>query len=68
MKPLGFTVAEMRELLRARETLSAATATDDDRAEATERLTAFSASAVTRCDRCDDLREQLDRAEAPPLR
>ncbi len=61
MKPLGFTVAEMRGLLRARETLSATTATDDDRAEAAELLTAFSASAVTRC---DDLREQLDRAEA----
>ncbi len=60
MKPLGFTVAEMRELLQARETLGAESVTDGDRAEATARLTAFSAAAVTRC---EELREQLARAE-----
>lgn len=60
MKPLGFTVAEMRELLDARELLGSSSAGHKQRALATERLTEFSSAAVQRC---EELREQLARAE-----
>lgn len=59
MKPLEFTLEEMRELLRAREQLAAV---DDDRQGALlERIAMFAAAAEERCGR---LREQLYAAEA----
>lgn len=60
MKPLGFTVQEMGELLDARDTLDHGDA--DARQEAGERLKAYAAAAAQRC---EELREQLARAEQP---
>jgi DNA-binding transcriptional MerR regulator len=58
MKPLGFTVQQMRELLAAHDSL----ASDDAQARqaAESRIAEFAAQAVARC---DELREQLSRAE-----
>lgn len=60
MKPLGFTVVEMRELLDARELIGSARAGAKARARATEQLAEFAAAAEHRC---DELREQLTHAE-----
>lgn len=60
MKPLGFSIEEMRELLEARDTLQGSTADDDARASALERLKGFAQAAA---DRVDELHDQLDRAE-----
>ncbi|MBA2349941.1 MAG: MerR family transcriptional regulator [Solirubrobacterales bacterium] len=57
MKPLGFTVAEMRELLDARDLMRAG---GEGAAEAGERLGAYAADAAARC---EELRERLGRAE-----
>jgi len=60
MKPLGFTVQEMRDLLDARDTLRRPDAADDELEAARERLVAFSRGAA---DRCEDLRRQVTNAE-----
>ena len=58
MKPLGFTVEEMRELLSARDDL---THTQAKRREAAEdQLAVFARDAG---ERCEKLRDQLTRAE-----
>lgn len=56
MKPLGFTVQQMRELLDARETLADEDAEDAAREIARERVSRFAALAGTAC---DGLRDQL---------
>jgi DNA-binding transcriptional MerR regulator len=58
MKPLGFTVQQMRELLAAHDALGA----QDSRARraAESRIAEFAQQAVARC---DELRDQLSRAE-----
>jgi DNA-binding transcriptional MerR regulator len=60
MKPLGFTVQEIRALLEARDVLAGDDVDDEARHAAIERLRAFSAATA---DRVDELREQLGRAE-----
>jgi MerR family copper efflux transcriptional regulator len=60
MKPLDFTLEEMRELLTARDLL-AGTIGDDERRAARERLTMFAVAAEQRCGR---LRDQLQAAES----
>lgn len=58
MKPLGFTVAQMNELLAARDELEAENPTDRDAARAL--IDQFASDAA---DRCEHLRDQLARAE-----
>lgn len=58
MKPLGFTVQQMRELLTAHDTLTTGDA--DARREAETRLDEFAEQAAARC---EELRDQLARAE-----
>ena len=58
MKPLGFTVQQMRELLDARDALDAEDATTREAAE--ERVAGFARDAA---ERCEELRDQLARAE-----
>jgi len=60
MKPLGFTVQEMRELLDARDLVRDAGAEPAAYGAARERLKAFASAAAKSC---DDLRAQLERAE-----
>lgn len=60
MKPLGFSVQEMRDLLDARDTLRGSRASAPTRAAATERLGEFASAAG---ERCRELRDQLARAE-----
>ena len=60
MKPLGFTVQEMRDLLDASDALDDASAGEDAREAAAERLREFAAAAGGRV---DELRTQLERAE-----
>jgi len=60
MKPLGFTVQQMRELLDARETLIDNAADEDARESARDRLSEFAALAATACEK---LREQLARGD-----
>ncbi|MGD9735827.1 MAG: MerR family transcriptional regulator [Solirubrobacterales bacterium] len=59
MKPLGLSLDEMRELLRARETLRGAGGVDE-RARARARLEGFAELAG---ERCRELRGQLRSAE-----
>jgi len=61
MKPLGFTVQEMRELLDARDALRRDDADEDEQAAARERLSAFARAAA---ERCEDLRRQVENADA----
>jgi DNA-binding transcriptional MerR regulator len=61
MKPLGFSVQEMRDLLDARDAVRRATRDGPDRTAATDHLAAFAAAAAQRC---DQLRDQLAVAEA----
>jgi MerR family copper efflux transcriptional regulator len=61
MKPLGFTVAEMGQLLQARDKLASRRVSEATRAAAQEQLAAFARLAA---DRCDDLRQRLADAEA----
>ena len=58
MKPLGFTVQQMAELLAAYDALDSTDA--DVRRAAERRLAEFAEQAVTRC---QELREQLAHAE-----
>ncbi|WP_407548484.1 MerR family transcriptional regulator [Streptomyces sp. Pv4-95] len=61
MKPLGFTLDEMRDLLRATDRLDSGDALpDDERAEALDRVRDFERRAA---ERVADLRTQLVRAE-----
>lgn len=61
MKPLGFSVEEMCELLDARDVLEDASSTEPETAAAQERLAGFATAAAERVER---LREQLAVAEA----
>ena len=61
MKPLGFTVQEMCELLEARDTAGAELTGAAERAAAQERLAAFATAAG---ERVEKLRDQLTLAEA----
>ena len=58
MKPLGFTVQQMRELLAAHDALGSRDASARRAAE--RRITEFAQQAVARC---EELRDQLSRAE-----
>lgn len=60
MKPLGFTVQEMRELLDARDTARDTSAPAKARASARRQLADYAISAA---ERCDKLRRQLQQAE-----
>lgn len=60
MKPLGFTLAEMKQLLDSLDTLDDPTATTEQRARATEFLSECRAKAE---DSCERLRRQLAYAE-----
>ncbi len=73
MKPLGFTIDEMRELLSALEVLSSAEATDSDRARAGEDLALYHRRAGEACQTlsrqlsyAQELTEQLARYCIPP--
>ena len=61
MKPLDFTLENMRELLGVRDELEVGVADEDRRAELLERLAMFTAAAQERCAR---LRDQLSIAES----
>lgn len=60
MKPLGFTLQEMAQLLKARDQLQRAQPGDPAYERARERLGAF---AVTAKRKCEELRGQLETAE-----
>lgn len=60
MKPLGFTVEQMRDLLIAYDAVEDPCVDDDARASARERLAEFAALAA---ERCEELRRQLAIAE-----
>lgn len=60
MKPLGFSVQQMCDLLEARDGARDAGADPARRAASERRLAEFAAEAA---ERCDQLREQLARAE-----
>ncbi len=60
MKPLGFTISEMRELLDARATLRSQRAGAKARRAAADALSAFADQAA---ERVLELRSQLDQAE-----
>lgn len=59
MKPLDFTLEEMRDLLQVRDRLADG-AGDDERGALLDRLGMYAAAAETRCEK---LREQLEVAE-----
>ncbi len=61
MKPLGFTVQEMRELLDARDALKRLSPGDASYADALARFGAFADAATTRV---GDLQSTLDTAKA----
>jgi DNA-binding transcriptional MerR regulator len=58
MKPLGFTVQQMRELLTAHDTVASGDA--EQRRAAEDTIAAFAQQAT---ERCEELRDQLSRAE-----
>jgi DNA-binding transcriptional MerR regulator len=60
MKPLEFSLEEMRELLEARDRL-ADDPDDDQRGMLVDKLSMYAAAAESRCQK---LRDQLDAAEA----
>ncbi len=60
MKPLDFTLDEMRDLLQARDRLTEEI-TDEDRTELLGRLGMYAATAESRCSK---LRDELAAAEA----
>lgn len=60
MKPLGFSVQEMRDLLAARDALRDAGVDEAAAERARERLKEFASAAA---DSCEQLRVQLDQAE-----
>jgi len=59
MKPLGFSLQEMRELLDARDLLESGQASESEYEQALERLSDFSDAARRKC---SDLDEQLKTA------
>ena len=61
MKPLDFSLDEMRDLLEARDRLAAGTGDPEDTARTCERLAAYAAAAEQRC---QVLRAQLRAAES----
>lgn len=61
MKPLGFSLEEMRDLLEVRRRLRFEELDDDERAEASERLATYAEAAAARC---AELRDELAAAEA----
>lgn len=61
MKPLGFTVHEMRELLDARDVLKTLTPNDGSYSDALARFSAFADAASVRV---DDLKATLATADA----
>lgn len=61
MKPLGFSLDEMRDLLEVRERLRSGEVTGEERAHAVGRLAMYAATAAAKSER---LREQLEAAEA----
>lgn len=61
MKPLGFTLDEMRLLIETFDELATATTTDDALSDARDRLQMFSIAATTRV---SQLQEQLQIAQA----
>lgn len=61
MKPLDFSLDEMRDLLEARDRLAAGIDDPDERTSASERLAMYAAAAEQRC---DTLRAQLRAAES----
>jgi DNA-binding transcriptional MerR regulator len=61
MKPLGFTLEEMRLLIEARARLEEPNVPDDEREDLGGRLAMFAAAAAERCER---LRSELGVAEA----
>lgn len=60
MKPLDFSLEEMRQALEARDRLGDDTLPQEERAEARDRLAMFAALTNQRCER---LRDQLASAE-----
>jgi len=60
MKPLGFTLEEMRELLELGDRLHASSASDPEHAELVDRMMMFVAVADERCAR---LRDELEQVE-----
>ncbi len=61
MKPLGFTVHEMRELLDSRDALRTLDTDEASAAKARELMVSYTEAAATRC---DTLRAQLAQAES----
>ncbi|QOR69790.1 MerR family transcriptional regulator [Ruania alkalisoli] len=61
MKPLGFSLEEMRELMEARDAVGDQGVADGERAAARERLASFQADAEQRC---ATMRRRLNNAEA----
>jgi DNA-binding transcriptional MerR regulator len=61
MKPLGFTLDEMRDLLDVRERLRSGELDDEQRLAAVGRLAMYAAAAGARI---DDLRAELEAAES----
>lgn len=61
MKPLDFSLDEMRELLEVRDGVAAGVDDDAERSVLLERLAMYAAAAETRCEK---LREQLQAAES----
>jgi DNA-binding transcriptional MerR regulator len=60
MKPLGFTVQEMRDLLDARDTMRRADASDEECDAARAQLSAFTHVAA---ERCEELRRKAESAD-----
>jgi MerR family transcriptional regulator, copper efflux regulator len=61
MKPLGFSLEEMRRLLEARQSLADGGLSPEDHHDARERLSLFSTAAE---EKCRTLRSQLEVAES----
>ncbi len=61
MKPLGFSLDEMRDLLEVRDQLQSGEVTGEERARAVGRLAMYATTAAAQSER---LREQLEAAEA----
>ncbi len=60
MKPLGFKVDQMRELLQASDTLRSTNSTKTEREGARRTIREY---AVLAAERCEELRKQLSRAD-----
>lgn len=61
LKPLDFTLEELRDLLHIRDALSDPTTAESDRAQLAERLNSYVTTAKGRCNK---LRQRLEQAEA----